>query len=129
MQIFGFIVLLVAIIASRMIHELGYRKLDSDAKLRLMDGFSKTRAFSMIPLLLLIGVYFYMMSQTDVNKPLLNTLYFGLLLLYIVVQSLLNQRKLSKLNMPADYRKSFTISQIISLVGVAGSIFVISRGM
>ena len=129
MEMSGFVVFFVCVIASRIINERGYRKLDSDAKLRLMDGFSKTRAFSMIPLLLLIGVYYYMMTQTDVSKPLLNTAYFGLLILFVVVQSIINQKKLTQLDMPAGYRRSFTISQIVSFVGVAWFIFAISRGI
>jgi len=72
MQMSGLIVLLVAIVVSRMLSERGYRTLDADAKLRLMDGFSKTRSYSMIPLLVLIGAYWCLMTQTSMNKQSLN---------------------------------------------------------
>lgn len=53
MEMSGFVALLAAIVASRFINESGYRKLEPEQKLRLMDGFSRTRAYSMIPLLTL----------------------------------------------------------------------------
>jgi len=55
MQMSGFVVLLAAIVVSRIVNERGYSKLDSDAKLRLIDGFSKTRSYSMLPLLMLVA--------------------------------------------------------------------------
>ena len=104
MQMSGFVVLLAAIVASRMISERGYRALDSDEKLRLMDGFSKTRSYSMIPLLILIAAYWYLMTQTSMDKSIVNVAYFGLLIIYVVVRSILNQAKLTQLEMPAGYQ-------------------------
>ncbi len=129
MQMSGFVVLLVAIVASRILNERGYRRLGSEAKLRLMDGFSKTRAYSIIPLLILIGMYWYLMTQTSVNKQALNIGYFGLLFVYVVVRSILNQVKLTQLDMPADYRQMFTIAQIVSFLGVAWFFFAVFSGI
>ena len=121
--------LLVAIVISRIFHERGYRTLDSDSKLRLMDGFSKTRAYSIIPLLALIGVYWFLLSQTNVNKSLLHIGFFGLLIVYVIVRSILNQKKLTQLNMPADYCKKFAISQLISFLGLAWFMFAFLTGI
>ncbi len=49
MFISGVFVLFAAIVIGRVIHERAFRALDSEAKLRLMDGFSRSRAYS-IPL-------------------------------------------------------------------------------
>lgn len=125
MQMSGFVVLLAAIVASRMISERGYRALDSDEKLRLMDGFSKTRSYSMIPLLILIAAYWYLMTQTSMDKSILNVAYFGLLIIYVVVRSILNQAKLTQLEMPAGYRRMFSIAQVVSFLGVAWFFFAI----
>ena len=125
MQMSGFVVLLAAIVASRMISERGYRALDSDEKLRLMDGFSKTRSYSMIPLLILIAAYWYLMTQTSMDKSILNVAYFGLLIIYVVVRSILNQAKLTQLEMPAGYRRMFSIAQVVSFSGVAWFFFAI----
>lgn len=125
MQMSAFVVLLATMIVSRIISERGYRKLDSDEKLRLMDGFSKTRSFSMIPLLLLIAAYWFLITQTDIDNQYVTIAYFGLLVLYVVIRSILNQRKLTQLELPTDYRRTFTIAQIVSFLGVAWFFFVI----
>ena len=52
MQLSGFVVLLIAVVVGRLLNERAYRTLDSEEKLRLMDGFSKTRAYSMLLLLI-----------------------------------------------------------------------------
>lgn len=123
METSGFVVLLVSIVASRIIGERGYRTLDSDAKLRLMDGFSKTRAYSMIPLLILIAGYWLLVTQTSVDTQYLTFGYFGLLVFYVIVRSTMNQRKLTALEMPADYRRMFTFAQVVSFIGIAWFFF------
>lgn len=125
MQISGFIVLLAAIVISRIISERGYRALNSDQKLRLMDGFSSTRMYSLVPLLVLIAGFWYLTTKTEINKQLVTTAYFGLLILYVVVRTILNQRKLLSLEMPPEYRRMFMIAQAVSLVGVAWFFFTI----
>ncbi len=57
MQMSGIIALLVSLVASRIINEQGYRTLTSEQKIRLMDGFSNARAYSMIPVLVLAGSF------------------------------------------------------------------------
>lgn len=129
MQISGFVVLLATIVASRLINERAFRKLDSEAKLRLMDGFSRTRSYSMIPLLVLIVAYWYLMTQTKANPQILTVAYFGLIGVYVVARIVLNQAKLSQLDMPEDYRRLFSISQAVSFVGIAWFFFSVFQGM
>ena len=119
MQFSGFIALLVAIVISRFINERGYRALEPDQKLRLMDGFSATRMYSMVPLLVLVAAFWFLVTKTDVNKQVVTIAYFGLLAIYVVVRTILNQKKLTTLEMPQQYRRSFMIAQAISLVGFA----------
>ena len=119
MQLSGFIALIAAIVTSRFISERAYRELDSKQKLRLMDGFSSTRMYSMVPLLILVAAFWYVTTKTEIDKSLVTTGYFGLLIAYVVVRTVLNQRKLLSLEMPAEYQKMFTIAQAISLAGVA----------
>jgi len=119
MEISGFIALLVAIIASRIINERGYKTLNDDEKLSLMDGFSKTRAYSMLPLLIFIGAYYLLMAKTDIDKGMLTIAYFSLLIIFIIIRSIMNHRKLVSMNLPDTYRRLFMISQVISLAGVA----------
>lgn len=123
MEMSGFVALIAAMVVGRIISERGYRELDSDAKVRLMDGFSKTRSYSLIPLLVLIAAFWYLATKTSVDKGMLSFAYFGLLIFYVVVRSIMNQAKLTQLKMPADYRRMFTISQVVILLGVAWFFF------
>ena len=125
MQISGFIVLLTGIILSRIINERGYRKLNAEQKIRLMDGFSTTRAYSMIPLLLLIAAFWFLNSETNIDKQILTAGYFGLLLVYIIARVVLNQRKIAQLELPGEYTRLFTLAQVVSFIGVAWFFFAI----
>ncbi len=129
MQLSGFVVLLIAVVVGRLLNERAYRTLDSEEKLRLMDGFSKTRAYSMLPLLLLIGGYWYLMTQTPLDRLTLNVVYFVLLIIYVVARSVWNQMKLVQLEMPSNYQRKFTITQVVSLLGVAWFFFAMFSGM
>lgn len=123
MELSGAIALVVSMFASRLFLERGYKALTADEKLRLLDGFSRTRAYSMIPLLVLIGVFVFLQSQTSLNANYLTIGYFSVLIAYIVVQNVLNQRKMRALQMPVGYRRNFTISQVISMIGAAWFFF------
>lgn len=119
MQASGFIALIVAIVVSRFISERAYRELDSNQKLRLMDGFSSTRMYSMVPLLVLVGGFWFLTTKTELDKPLITAAYFGLLIIYVVICTVLNQRKLIVLDMPVPYQRMFMTAQAVSLVGFA----------
>jgi len=119
MPVSGIIALLVAMIASRFLSERGYRTLSPEQKLRLMDGFSSTRMYSMGPLLVLIAAFWFLMTQTDVNRQVVTMTFFGLLIAYVITRTVMNQRKLHVLDMPAEYRRSFLIAQAVSLAGIA----------
>lgn len=123
MQMSGVVVLLAAIVTSRIISERGYRKLDAEQKIRLMDGFSTARAYAMIPLLLLMAAFWFLITQTNVDKQYLMIGYFGLLIVYIISRVILNQRKIAQLDLPNDYLRTFTIAQVVSLLGIGWFFF------
>ena len=116
-------VLLAAVILSRVIRERGYRKLEPDAKIRLMDGFSSFRAYSMVPIVILIGGYWFLVTKANMNHRALTVGYFGLLFAYVAIYSIWVQAKLATLEMPADYRRMFLTSQILSFLGIAWFFF------
>jgi hypothetical protein len=123
MVVSGIVVLLVAVIAARWINERGFRTLTDEEKLRLIDGFSRQRAYSLIPIVALIGVYFFLSTQVSVSNSLLTAGYIGLLFAYVVVRSILNHLKLRQLGMPDRYRKCALLSQTLSMLGVAWCLF------
>ena len=83
----------------------------------------------MLPLLLLIGGYWYLMTQTPLDRLTLNVVYFVLLIIYVVARSVWNQMKLVQLEMPSNYQRKFTITQVVSLLGVAWFFFAMFSGM
>jgi hypothetical protein len=115
--------LFVSMIVSRILNERAYQKLGSDEKLRLMDGFSKTRAYSLVPLLVLIAAFWVLLTQTGLDRQLISIGYFAALIVYVLVRSVMNQRKLISLGMPAEYRQMFTLAQVLSFVGLAWFFF------
>jgi hypothetical protein len=123
MQISGFVALFVSMIVSRILNERAYQKLGSDEKLRLMDGFSKSRAYSLVPLLVLIAAFWVLLTQTGLDRQLISIGYFAALIVYVLVRSVMNQRKLISLGMPAEYRQMFTLAQVLSFVGLAWFFF------
>ncbi|MBI1763398.1 MAG: hypothetical protein HYR56_18390 [Acidobacteria bacterium] len=124
----GYIALLVAIIVSRIINERGYRRLSADEKVRLMDGFSAARAYSLIPLVILILAFYLMMTQTSFDPKVVSVGYFTLLIGYVIVRAVLNQRRMKTLQLPLVYQKYFTLSQVLSMLGVAWFFFTMLYG-
>jgi hypothetical protein len=125
MEMSGYAALLAAIIVSRIMSERGYRMLSADEKIRLMDGFSRARAHSLIPLAILIGTFYFLITSTTLNRGILAVGYFASLIGYIIVRAVLNQRKLTTLQMPISYRKYFMAAQAISMLGAAWFFFTI----
>jgi hypothetical protein len=119
MQISGVVAILVAIVISRIVNERGYRQLTPEEKLRLMDGFSRSRAFSMLPALGIIGAYWLLLTKTAMSRHFLTVAYFGALVVYVVLHGVYNQRKMAQLDLPASYRKNYLLSQAISFAGIA----------
>ncbi len=128
MQKSGFVAIIGAIIISRIISERGFRRLSDEEKVRLMDGFSAIRAYSMIPILLLIGAYWFIATRTVVSQQYLTIGYFGLFITYVVALAFLNQHKLHQLGLPSNYRRAFTIAQAIRFLGIAWFFFTIFYG-
>lgn len=119
MQISGFLVLLATLIVSRIVNERAYRQLSKDEKVRLMDGFSTTRAYAFIPLFILIAAFWLLVTYTNINLQYLTVGYFSLLICYVLIRTGMNQQKMRQLGLPKSYQRMFTISQMISLVGIA----------
>jgi hypothetical protein len=88
-----------------------------------MDGFSKTRAYSVIPLVVLVILFYFVATQVKIDQIVLMVSYFALLLTYVVVNAIINQRKLQALQMPKPYQRFFTLAQVVSMLGVAWFFF------
>jgi hypothetical protein len=126
MEASGFVALLVAMAASRIINERAMRSLTPEQKVRLIDGFSGARAYSLIPLVLLVGAFWLLSSRPEVDKKYLAIGYFSLLILFVIVQVAFSQRKLGQLDLPQNYRRMFSLAQVVSCLGAAWFFFVMA---
>ena len=127
LQISGLIALLTTVVISRILNERAMRQLTPAEKVRLLDGFASARAYSMIPLLVLVGGYWFLLSQTKINPQAVFIGYFSLIAIWIVARTYLSQRKMRQLELPASYRQRFLIGQTVSLVGVAWFFFTLFK--
>lgn len=118
-QTAGLVFMLVGMVASRIINERAYRRLTSEEKLRLMDGFSSTRAYSLIPLFIGLGAYWLLLSQSNIDRASLTIFFVAAFIAYIVLRLFLNYRMLGRLDLPDHYRSSYVLSQGVALAGTA----------
>lgn len=115
---FGFIIVILFIIVSRIISEKGLKRLDAEQKSRLLDAFSFHRIFYLVPLLALLVLYTVLIRALNDAIPLLFVLFLMFMVLYIIGYNLLSYRKLKKIEMPKDYIFHFILARTISFFGI-----------
>ncbi len=115
----GFAVFILCLIGSRIIAEKGIKVLTIEEKGKLVDSFSSMRAYNLIPIVLLVLVYYILLTKTSLNEELVNGVYWAGLLLYVVIIYILTNKKLVSLDLPSKYVKIFNISRIIQYIGIA----------
>lgn len=119
MEISGYIALLLAFLVGRIANERGLHYLNDKEKVRLLDGFSKARSYGTLPVLVLVAIYFLLLSQTHLSRSVLTICYFVFLIGIIVARTILSHKKFKMLEIPTSYQKCFLIGQLISLAGLA----------
>jgi hypothetical protein len=115
----GMVVFFACAIISRMLGEQAYRRLTNDEKLRLVDGFSRERMFSMIPIVVMLGAFFLLQTQSNWDQRWVGIGFFGLLIVYSLVKGIMQRSRLVQLEMPAAYRRRFFFAQGIAYFGMA----------
>ena len=118
-----FIVFAVFIIL-RIVNEKALSKLSSDQKVLLLDGFSKMRIYNLIPLVVIIALYFYLLKNSSFNGHLIKAFYYLSLIAYLGVLIILVQKKLRSLNLPNSYIKTYSIVQALQIVALIFLFFV-----
>lgn len=106
------IVLLAAIVAGRVIAERALRRLSTEEKATLLDGFSVQRVLGLVPLLVFVVVV--VLIPGALSLPVI----FALLLVYFLAMVAFSVHKLRRLSLPASYTRSYVISQAVQLAGI-----------
>ena len=116
--IIGLIVFFVLLVASRFLNEKALKILSSEEKVKLLDGFSNMRKYNLIPIIVFIGIYFLMNKYFPQLYLVIFISYFGLLIIFVILTSIITFKKLHKLELPKNYIKKYIFSMIIQYIGI-----------
>ena len=108
-SLFPFIVLIGAIIAGRFISESSLKRLSSEEKATLLDGFSLLRKLNLMVLVLVIILAY-----------LLDLDMLWAVAVYLTGLTLYTYRKLGALDLPNSYTRLYLLSILITYGGLAG---------
>ena len=111
-------ILIGCILASRIMGERALRELTPDQKLRLLDGFASIRAYSYVPLLLIVVVAFGLPRMVPDGRWWFALLALAGYLVFLVAEHIVVARKLDFLELPESYIKQVLRSRHISHVGI-----------
>ena len=116
--IIGFALFIICYVAARFIMSNAVKKLDDQTKLALINIFSGRSNIRLI--ILLITVLAFLGALRFLPEFIFNLtiIYFVTFILYQVISSFLNYKKLKEISVPANYIKSFFIATAIILFGV-----------
>ena len=112
------VVFLLTSIAGRVINERAQRQLTAEQKAELLDAFSSQRAFGLIPLVVLVGIYFVLVYRTSMPYRTVTFGYFGALLVYLGIMFRSTQRTMRGLALPPSYMKLFGVGRVVQYLGV-----------
>lgn len=114
-----FLILIVAVIASRIVSERALRQLSAEEKGTLLDSFSSYRLYNTVVILGLVVAYIAALNYFPRSYSTLTLIFIILFFTVSGTISILSYQKLKNLNMPDGYIKSFLISLGIQYAGVA----------
>lgn len=115
---FGLAVFAAAYILSRVINERGLKMLNADEKARLLDGFSKTRLFSSVAVIVVLGVLI-LSDKLIQSLPAGFSLAFPLAIISVLLTlNFIGYKKLKTLDLPKEYVKNYLLSVFFQLIGI-----------
>jgi len=119
-----------AILASRLISEKAMAFLDEGQKLRLLEGFSRFRAYFLLPVIGIILFYYGGMKLFPRHAGNVSIAGAALLVAYVVGANMAIFRKLKSLEMPMAYVKRVVLARALLYLSLAALIcfFAVSQG-
>lgn len=111
----GLGVFIAAIVVSRIVQERALRKLDTEAKGRLVEAFAEFRLLSLLPLAALAAFYFAMSSLDGLAVGTFLAIFLPAQLVFLVVMQLLVHRKLKAASLDPQYLRVHSIARGVVL--------------
>lgn len=122
-QFIGIMAFLAAIVISRVVSEKALRFLNTAQKDALMEGFSSFRIYFMLPVIIVIGLFYAGVSLYPELKGQVTLAAFALLLVYVITTNTLVFRKMKALNLPREYTHRIIFARLILYVSLCVFIF------
>jgi len=111
------VIFVVTILLSRYINSKAIKKLSMEKKAELIDTFSGFSVWSIIPLLVIIGGFYFAVDY--IGDYLL---YLALLLfvsgVYVIALQVYIYKKLKNMDYPMSYIKQYILSVVVRFVGL-----------
>ncbi len=117
-QTIYFLILIVAVVASRIVSERNLKQLSTEEKGKLLDSFSSYRLYNTVVILGLVVAYFAATSYFPQSYSTLTLIFVILFFTISGTITVLSYQKLKNLNMPQSYIKGFLLSLGIQYTGV-----------
>jgi len=103
-------------VLSRYLANTALKYLSVEEKGSLTDALSTVRAYDAIPIAILLYV-FVLYTHSSFSIPRMEVLFFGLVLVYLVILPVIIYRKIKQLGLPSTYTKQTYISYAIQYLG------------
>jgi hypothetical protein len=115
----GLIVFLLCIVTSRIMLARAQKTLTQEQKAAFLDKMTGLTAYGLIPLVVLVCIYFVVARYATVDRQLLVWFYLGAMLVLIVINQWLVARRVREANLDPRYMRIFFLSRIVSFSGIA----------
>lgn len=111
-------IFLGCVLISRIMGERALRQLSPDEKVRLLDAFSTLRAYSFVPLIVIVLAAIGLPKLFPNGPWWLSILVLSACGIYVVALHVFEVRKIGKLGLPQSYTHRHFSSRYISYVGI-----------
>ncbi|WP_438004894.1 hypothetical protein WME89_40040 [Sorangium sp. So ce321] len=120
------IVSLLLIVGSRVMSERALSALSASDKARLVDGFSKQRIFTLVPVIALLILNYAAIKLAPERTTEIFAAVIALTVALLIAGNVLAVRKLRALGLPGSYIRKYVACRAVSLVAMmllVGSVF------
>jgi hypothetical protein len=106
------------IILSRYINNQAIKKLSTQKKAELLDGFGNFSVWAVVPLFLMMGGFYFAIDYIENNFVLYLSLFFLIIGIYVVGIQVYIYKKLKKMDYPISYIKQYILSVLVRFLGL-----------
>ena len=115
---FGFIMLMIAILISRIVSEKALKKLDADQRSLLIDQFSSQRIWSLGLIIVIVAGYFLALKTNTFQPLTMLALYLLVIAVFMLIQVKIALKKLHDVSIDRDYIRAYKLSTTIRAIGI-----------